>query len=523
MKKLFISAVAAALACSAAFAQAQKIVIGKNVSKSLEPGFQVERYQILGAKELVGVDIDGGVARVTGQKEGTCSVKVIGSGGLEEVYEIVVGDDLMQIQRYLQTELDEIPGIEITKVGSSLLVRGEINDPEGWRRLKETVNHRDYSDVVKDRTTFRVQADTLKGFYQQLRDANFVITDKPQEAKDGKLYVKYEDNMVLINGTLYSAADVERLDQVIAAQATWLRLDGGKAVSDKDEWKPVCRRDVSVDHRLLHLDVVIVGYKEISNKEYGHGALPEITGNFHGLWDLIAGRAVNDVLNVDASLASTLTFLKENEMSRQSTGGYLRFKCNDDELAKLKIGGTLKVKMSATSSLGGIDEHFEDIEYGFVVEKKAATLVDGGSVDIKLDISQKTPEPSPAGYQEGYDVKENSYNPAIICPLGKTVVISGYRNFTESTKPFNGTPILRNVPILGWFFSSDDEFIEDVKLMMLVSVREVRPDEPEAQDAKLPYDETKDLTTEVEIPNKERLESRKRWHGWLYWLNWFTP
>ena len=59
--------------------------------------------------------------------------------------------------------------------------------------------------------------------------------------------------------------------------------------------------------------------------------------------------------------------------------------------------------------------------------------------------------------------------------------------------------------------------------MMLVSVREVRPDEPEVQDAKLPYEECKNLTTEVQISNEDRLEARKRWSGWLYWLNWFMP
>ena len=106
MKKLFTAAVVAMLTCSAVFAQGQKVIIGKNGSKTLEPGFQVEKYQVLGSKDLVGVDVNGGVARVTGLKEGTCSVKVIGAGNMEEIYEVVVGDDLMQVQRNLQTELE---------------------------------------------------------------------------------------------------------------------------------------------------------------------------------------------------------------------------------------------------------------------------------------------------------------------------------------------------------------------------------------------------------------------------------
>lgn len=524
MKKLFTAAVVAMLTCSAVFAQGQKVIIGKNGSKTLEPGFQVEKYQILGAKDLVGVDVNGGVARVTGQKEGACSVKVIGAGNMEEVYEVVVGDDLMQIQRNLQAELDEVSGVEISKVGSSLIVRGEVNDPDGWRLLKTTISHGDYRNLVKDQTKFRVQADTLKNFYQQLRNAKFELTDNPQEAKDGKLYVKYEDNMVLINGAVYSADAVERLDQIIAAQATWLRLDDGKNASDAYDWKPICRKDITIDHRLLHMDVVIVGYKETDAKSYGTGNRPVISLAFNGLWDLIAGKAKNDTFRINADLNAVLDFLKKNEIIRQTTGGYLRFKCNDTEPSNLKIGGTLKIKMQGESSLSGSNERFEDIEYGFFIDKKLANLVDGENVDVKFDVNQKTPRPSPdGGYQEGYDVEERKYNPSIICPLGKTVVIGGYRDFKETTAPYVGTPIFRNVPILGWFFSNDSEQVEDVKIMMLVSVREVRPDEPEVQDAELPYVACKNLTTEVQISNEERLEARKRWHGWLYWLNWIMP
>lgn len=523
MNKLFTVAAVAMLACSAAFAQGQKIIIGKNGSRTLEPGFQVEKYQILGSKDLVGVDVNGGVARVTGLKEGSCSVKVIGTGNMEEVYEVVIGDDLMQVQRNLQTELDEVSGIEIVKVGTSLIVRGEVNDPDGWRLLKTTLSHGDYRNLVKDQTKFRVQADTLKNFYQQLRNAKFVLTDNPQEARDGKLYVKYEDNMVLINGAVYSAADVERLDQIIAAQATWLRLDDGKSVSEKFDWKPICRKDVTIDHRLLHMDVVIVGYEEKNAKKYGTENRPVVSMAFNSLWDLVAGHAKNDTFQINADINAVLDFLKKNEITRQFTGGYLRFKCNDTEPSNLKIGGTLKVKLKGDSSLSGSNERFEDIEYGFFIDKKLANLVDSGNVDVKFDVNQKTPIPMEGGYQEGYNIEERKYNPAIVCPLGKTVVIGGYRDFKETTAPLVGTPILRNVPILGWFFSKDSESIEDVKIMMLVSVREVRPDEPEVQNAKLPYDECKNLTTEVQISNEDRLEARKRWNGWLYWMNWFMP
>jgi len=522
MKKLLI-ALWATLSIAVLLADGgEKIVIGKNVSRALDPGFQVEQYQIMGQKDLVSVDVSGGMARVTGIKEGSCTVHVTGGGGMSEVYEIVVGDDLMQIQRNLQKELEDVSGVEINKIGNSLVVKGEVNDPESWRLLKTTLAHGDYRNVVKDQAKFRVQADTLKNFYQQLRNANFNLTDDPGAAKDGRLYVKYEDNMVLINGSVYSAADVEKLDQIIAAQATWLRIDDGRA-TDRYDWKPLCRKSVSVDHRLLHMDVVIIGYEEVNESHYGTKDRPAISFSFNGLWNLINGKGKNDVFQINADLNNVLDFLKGNGITRYSTGGYLRFKCNDPDPANLKVGGTLKVKLQGATAEGMPTQNFENIEYGFFVDKKMANLVDGNSVDIKLDVRQKTPVPMEGGYEEGYNIEEKEYNPAVICPLGKTVVISGYRSFKETTAPMSGTPIFRNIPLLGWFMAHEGENVEDIKMMMLVSIREVRPDEPEAQDAVLPYEECKDLTTEVEVSNEDRLAARKRWSGWLYWLNWFTP
>lgn len=522
MGKLWMMGCVLALACSAAFAQVQKIVIGKGASRAVDAGFQVEKYQIVGAKDVVGVDVSGGSARITGQKEGTCSVKLIGANGMEEVCEVEVGDDLGKIQRNLQRELDDVSGLDITRVGSSLIVRGDVNDPDAWRLLKQTLSYADYRSVVRDQTRFRVKPDTLKSFYAQLRES-FNVTNEEGNLPGGTLFVDYDSNDVKIKGTLFSAADAERLDQIIAGQSTWLRLDDGKPSADKYEWRPVCRKNISIDHRLLHMDVVIVGYAEKNDKSYGTDNRPAVSMNFQGIWDLVKGNADNDVFSINADLNSVLDFLKKNEISRYSMGGYIRFKCNDSDPANLKIGGTMKVKMKSTSSLGASDEHFEDIEYGFFIDKRMANLVDPENVDMKFEVNQKKPIPMEGGYDEGYNIEEKKYNPAIVCPLGKTVVISGYRDFSESTMPFAGTPILRNVPLLGWFFSKDSESVEDIKIMMLVSVREVPANELDMKNTKLPYEECKNLTTEVQVSNEDRIESRKPYSGWLYWMNWFMP
>lgn len=507
-------------------AAGQRLTVGKGKSLPVDPGFKATKFLVEPQKGIIEVSIPpgGGPARVTGLAEGTAALALFVPGGLKETYEVTVGGDLLATMRNLQTELEDVGGVDITKVGESLVVKGEINDPEGWQLLKKTLAHRDYRSLVKDQTLFRVQADTLKDFRTQLKEAQFQITDKLEESKAGKLYVKYEGNLLLINGVVYSPEEKEKLERIVGAQAAWLRVEDGKGVPSGESWKTTCRMNVSVDSAQMRMDVVLVGYKETDLSRYGSSddAL-KFNGIFQGFIDLYKGKTHRDAFSVGADLNSTLGFLKKNELVRHTVGGHVYFKNNDPKTRKLKIGGTMKVKMQSATAEGTPTQNFEPIEYGFFIEKKRAVLLDAEHVDVDLQIMQKKPIPMEGGYEEGYNIEENEYNPSVVCPIGKTVVLAGYKNMVESTMPPAGFPVLRHIPIMNWFVSQESDSLENVKLMMLVSVKIVRGDEPEAQNTRLAYEDTKDLPTEVEIPNRDRLESRKKWSGALYWLNWFTP
>ena len=528
MKKIGI-AVAVCVAMAVAFqvdAAGQRLTIGKGKSQIVDPGFKATKFLAEPTEGVIKVSIPsgGGAARVTGVAEGTASLELFVPGGMKESYEVTVGGDLLAIMRNLQAELEDVGGIDISKVGDSLIIKGEVNDPEGWSLLKRTIAHGDYRSFVKDQTHFRVQADTLKDFRAQLKEARFQITDKLEDAKAGKLYVKYEGNMLIISGVVYSPEEKEKLDRIIAAQGSWLRLEDGRSVPSGESWKTVCRRDVSVDTAQLRMDVVLVGYKETDMSSYGSAEdTLKFNGVFNGLLDLCTGKTRHDSFTVGADLNSTLGFLKKNEIIRHALGGHIYFKNNDPTERKLEIGGTLKVKMQGATAEGAPTQNFEDIEYGFFINKKSAVMLDAERVDVDMLITQKKPIPMDGGYQEGYNIEKNEYNPSVVCPLGKTVVLAGYKNMVESTMPPAGFPVLRHIPIMNWFVSKEGNSVENVKLLMLVSVNVARGDEPEAQNARMSYADTKDLPTEVEIPNEERLDGRKKWHGALYWLNWFTP
>lgn len=536
-------------AAGLAFAQ-QKVNIEKGAARVFDPGFQVEQFKIVGPKDRVTVVLNGGVANVTGMSEGDCTVQLLGPDGMTESYAVTVGNDVVRVKRNLEKHLELMGagGLEVTRVDDTLVINGIVTDPKAWLKMRRFLDGSEIWKNVINNAEFRVQADTLKRFYALIKAKGFELTDKPEEAVGNKLFISYDQNIITISGSVYNQGTVDELGRIVIGQKSWLRSDlvpetavqtpkevvdkapdahthgAAPRTADDEDWKPYCNLNLSIDQRLLHMDVVLVGYKETDNKEYGTKGGPEISATFSSFWDLIKGRAKNDAFTINANLNSVLRFMKEREISRHSTGGYIRFKCNDAEPANLHIGGTMKVKMRSSTAEGAPTENFDDITYGFDIDKKAANLISPDTVFAQLHISQKTPRPlAEGGYEEGYEILSNEYNPAINCPLGKTVVVAGYRSMVESTAPPSGFPVLRNLPLLNWFVSHEGNSYEDIKLMMLISVREVRPDEPEQQDAALPYEVSKNLTTDVQIPNQKRLDDEKKFHGFWSWLNWFMP
>ena len=526
MSRIGITAfVAIALCATCAFAE-QKITIGKGASKTVDPGFQVEKYDA-GRDGILSVDVSGGAVRITGVAEGTGVLRLIGVGGLEETYEVTVGSDLVRIMRDLQQRLESVTGIEIVKQETRLLVRGEINDPGEWFRMKKILAEDDYKPYVRDDTEFRIQADTRKRFYDEIKAAGFELASNIADTERGALYINDAHNVITISGTVYAPESLEKLKQIVRAQS-WIRDADSPSSGADEDWKPTCRLNITLDQRLLHMDVVLIGYEEDESFSYGksNNELPIISGAFNALIDLVHGRSKNSAFALSANIDDTLDFLAKNHISRHSTGGYLRFRSNDPQPNRLKIGGVFKIKLRSATAEGNPTEDFKDIDYGFTVDKKVANLVNADTVHIQLDIKQENPvpfSPEAGGYEEGYNVHQYEYNPVLDCPLGKTMVIGGYRKMVETSTPSSGFPILRHVPIVNWFIAKEGNLVENMQLMMLVSVRAVRPDEPEAQETKLPYEESKNLPKEIEISNEDRLESRKRFHGFWYWLNWFVP
>ena len=64
------------------------------------------------------------------------------------------------------------------------------------------------------------------------------------------------------------------------------------------------------------------------------------------------------------------------------------------------------------------------------------------------------------------DKEEQTTSTPLVCDLDKTTMLGGFSTLTEDIGN-SGLPYLRNVPVLKWFVSQDNNNKQDLKLVIL--------------------------------------------------------
>ena len=169
------------------------------------------------------------------------------------------------------------------------------------------------------------------------------------------------------------------------------------------------------------------------------------------------------------------------------------------------------MKLTTKDQNGNPVENFEDIQYGFNIIKKEGRRVTADTVEMKLFIEQRT-TPDYNAEAGSFNLREYLYEEPVLCKIGHTTKIGDYQKLNETTRMPTGTPFLRNVPILSWFVSQEGYKDEDKKVMILASVRLVKPGEEPA----VPLKEMEDVSPMIEISTEEIAEQRRDKTVW--WL-----
>lgn len=467
-------------------------------------------------KEVVRIEkISDTVLRITGRRRGRCDLDVHGDRNLTQKYEITVRGDMAATLENLTTELDSVREVRAQIVGDAIRIDGEVSSIDKWEYLTKVLAN--YGGV-RNYATFYPAPEIVQKLKTTLANEGFSVKDGLPEGPREKwpadtvsLVVSRKTRILTVKARVFTEERRSRIQACLSSER-WLAFDEGKEGESKadGEFRIRVMSDLFVDEPTIRLNVVYFALGESESKKLGSGSVPEVQGVFSHLQNLVRGGSGSSTATIGASLDTTMRFMADNGISQMSQKGFTLFKSWDKDGGNFKSGGTLHVPVSGMNS-GDLKE----VPYGFDV-KVSGGLRTEKTVEVKLDINISSVASAGGG---AIDQKTDQTKQTLVCPLDKTTVIGGFGQMFDE-KTLSGLPVLRNTPMLSWFVSEDGRSVNDRRLLFMIY--------PEVSASTV--DGAIDLENEIVLPTRadvgkgidDRLEERKPFSGFWYWLNWFT-
>lgn len=524
MKKIILAAVAAAISMMGQSREIEQVSVVENESITITVPFAVKNYAPSN-KEVARVEPLGGSSiRITALKRGRCDLDVFGDGGLFQKYEINVAGDLASVLETLTLDLDQVPEVRAEIRGNFIRLDGDVSSIQKWEYLMQVIGN--YGSSIKNFAKFSPGPDVMLNLESKFRQAEFTVKYGKFGTKQSEwpwntvaLDLNKKTRTLCVEARLLNEGQRISILKILKSEP-WLavNIDGNwkKPVEVSDEKRPwvigtmLC---LPVDPAVIRLSVAYMAIGEKDMREFGDPSNegPILSGVFQTIQGLLHGQGNHgNVATLNLGLTGVMKLMGENGINRMSQKGYTTFENWDDKGAKFKSGGTVFARIVSRDAVD-----MKEIPYGFEVNTKGG-LVNENTVSLDIDISISSIQKYDAG--EDIDKKEDKTQQKIRCPLGRTTLLSGFGELVDD-QALRGFPVLRNTPIIKWFVADDGKTLSDRKLVIMVCPEIIDP----SQDGNLNVDNEISIPVQTEGAKStdERLEGRKRFSGFWYWLNWF--
>jgi type II secretory pathway component GspD/PulD (secretin) len=495
-------------AASAQDAESLSIPIGS--MKVVQVPFVIQGYRVVDPTIAKVEKVDDRQVRIMGVKVGSTSVQLTGDNGASSLYAITVVESAKELLLAMRKDLDNIPEVELTENRNRVVLKGEINSVDHWQllvRALKAYDEKQYLNLV----VFRPAPEMLMRLKDALVKAGSKVAANPEAPAKGEITMKYSGDALLIGGTVYCPAELEKIRSVIAAN-DWLTFK--KSENPADQYKTVAVLNIQMESVMIELDVVYVGVTDNQNDKIGVnlmeqglvavGAVAGVVGHgqsSHSGGGYMVGTGLNGVLKAMAT----------NGVKRFKSAGHLTFKSNETpDWQRFHSGGTLKVKLGG--QVGGAPADLKDIDYGLSLKVKGG-LIDNQTASLQLELELSSPDLMANG---DYDLKRNNVTTRIDCGLGKTYVLGGMKDMVQNTTGPTGVPFLRSIPVVDWFFSEKEDKMMNMQVLVLVCPRLAG-----TETVSLPVgsEETRNTLSEAEKTNQQRMkEANKKKKRWFFFF-----
>lgn len=443
-------------------AQPESLTVSIGSAEIVEVPFIIEGYTIVNRDVVSATQLPGQRRlQISGRALGSSDLLVTG-GGREQVFQITVVENINDVLMAMMRDLDTVPEVELSINLGRVVVKGEVNSIDNWDLLKRVI--RVYEAKVVNLATFRPAPEVMHQLTDSLKQAGFTLLEADEPLEPGKVRLRWSGNTIFIGAQLYAASDERRLRDVVRTHPWLVVVDNLDQVRDGDA-RVRALLQTEVIPTMLEVEVAFVGVSDVEYQQIGVNlaraglmAIDTTSAAFQGTIGKTRASGFGGSYTISSGLQGALSFFRGTGPGRFIQEGHMSFRNDSPDWSTYQSGGTLKVRIATRDTVG-----LEDIDYGMILRTRGGLSdPDNVSLDLNLELSY----PLPVGTD--YDLKRNTINTTISCPLGHTLVLGGMRGLAEQSSS-EGVPFLRSVPVLQWLFSEQNRIREDNQVLIMVS------------------------------------------------------
>jgi len=430
---------------ASSFVVAQEAVRTEEISvggsKLINLGFAVQRADVV-KKDVVDVVRTEQESAVLfkGKTPGTTDVRVFAADGRAVAFAVTVVEDIEKVKAAVDKLLGGVPGITIEAMGSRVVITGRLLKPSDERTVKK-VEQIFGSQVVSMASLDTGPYNSSLAEEIQNRIAGFL--------KVVNVKVDIINENVQLSGDVYDEQQKKRAEE-IAGQY------GRKVLNLLD-----------VTEATVEVDVVFAKIAVAENKSIGHNLLEDVTlsgeGSVRGgrgqqtdyTWSATAKADLSGVLKSFARNGDVQELAKPHISAKSGKGGTFH------------SGGVLYVPVS-----GAQVADLKEVDYGLYL-KVTPEITSPTEINCDIEVSVRAPTEGGGGGLTALNVSEHKIETSLRCEMNQTMILSGLIS-SMGTESLDGFPVLRNVPMLNYFFSKKSKTEQKEELVILMTPREIK-------------------------------------------------
>lgn len=424
----------------------ETIQISQGETKTLELPFVLKSYRVLPANtKVVRVEEMDSHLRIIAGSIGQATLIVNGITGEQSSYTIEVRSNLTRLQIQLQNDLDGLNELDYSINEDRIVIRGTVTKPDHWAHLQRVLPM--YKDKCVSFASFAVSTDSLLDLKKRLQDAGFAFAESRESQKQGELLLTSNRDTIYISGELYSKKNIEKVEQVLSTAP----------IMSGDLVKKVI--SLTLPQAQLGVNVAFVSLSDSDNFNRTGNVNPVATFDASFLRRWLDGSSRSKTFGFSSDMAGTISLLQADMASKLLDQGVVTIP--NGGKGDFKFGGSIKVPVSGLEN-----GDLKDISFGYIVNV-GGELISEDEVQIQMDGSLS--EVKSISADGTIVMEENKINVDVPLKLKNTYVVAHHKKETEMTT-ISGVPILKDIPLIGIFFSTKTVTKEKSDILVLVSV-----------------------------------------------------